>query len=200
MKTYAICDFDGTITNHDTIDKFMEYFTNKEHVIKMNHLLETKQITSLQYLQHVSDTIYISELDNVISEYDINVDESFMWFVDECIKKNIHVIVLSWGFSTIIKKMLEKVGIYNIEIHAHDIISNKLLFNDEIEPKSNFIKTLKEKELCKIIYFGDGISDYSVIGNVDMLCVKQNSDLENKCKEVGCQYIQFKKFKDVCFL
>ena len=52
-----------------------------------------------------------------------------------------------------------------------------------------------KKEYDKVIYIGDGVSDFCVANKADILYAK--SKLSDYCKNKGINYIPYETFKDV---
>ena len=188
------CDFDGTISNVDLLDIVIEQYYGKEQQslfekqlldgeIEHNHFLKNT-FEKMNY--NIEDMIKIIEnkLENKV------IDQYFKLFYEKCKINNIDFYVISGGFKQIIKHFLPYVD--EKYIYANDFfnLSTKKL------DKNQIINSLK-KDNEKSLYFGDGISDFHVINNVDDLYVKKNSILQSFCESKKANYKVFDSFSEI---
>jgi len=181
-------DFDGTITNYDTLDKIIMDVYSHETYKKVEQSLLSNEITFEKYLFMFNRI-----------KYDINklngVDEHFKEFYTWTQKNGIEFYIISSGFKTIIKHLLPYVN--PDIIYANDINSNweVQLYNKKFSINKNKIIQLHKKN--NSIYIGDGISDFKVIGHVDVLFCKKDSLLHKKCKDENHEHIVFENFAEI---
>jgi HAD superfamily phosphoserine phosphatase-like hydrolase len=213
MTIIVFSDFDGTISKEDVLDKLIinKYgkLTQKDAEYK---LLENK-ITFENYLYNYFDKDGV--LGNLLSEKELElvtcdkslIDEHFEKFYSSCVSRGIKFYITSSGFYSIIRSMLPFVT--PSKIFANDLIDNKVVFHNhniksinkrEIIQRCKHLYSLNgSSEENKIIYIGDGLSDFGVIDIVDILYVKRNSILHNHLIKINFekQYKLFNSFEDI---
>ena len=198
------CDFDGTITTRDTIDFLLETFADSEWE-KIEEEWKAGKIGSRECLLkqiNCIPTIDEKTLLDFIST--IKIDSGFFEFYDKVINEKIPFYVISDGFDLIIKNVFK-----NNQLPLPKIYSNILELNsqklDAFFPMSNanlcLVKagmckcSIIEKESEKIIYIGDGRSDFCASRLANSLYAK--GSLQKMCDEINRPYIPFKTFHDI---
>lgn len=205
-KVCILSDFDGTITVEDGLYSFfVQYASSKWREIEYlwtNHKIGSKECLYREFA-------CVPNLnEKLICDYtkSVKIDSSFNEFFNVIQKKGIDFFIVSDGADYFIKKILSNNGINNI-----NIISNHLEFeNDKFilsfpndfsncatdagTCKCKVISKMKEK-YDKVIYIGDGISDFCAAKKADILFAKKK--LINYCKEQNINYIEFQSFKDI---
>ena len=123
-RFYAIyCDFDGTITKEDSVNKFFEMYApnwmeSEEQWIAGKISSRENAIIQVGLLKNIS----MQELDEYINS--IEIDDYFLDFVEFVKSKNIKLTILSDGFDLFIQKVLER---YNLDIPYY---ANKLIYKN----------------------------------------------------------------------
>ena len=193
------CDFDGTITKEDSVNKFFEMYApnwmNSEKLwIEGKISSRENAIIQVSLLKNVSQR----QLDDYINS--IEIDDYFLDFVDFVKSRNIELTILSDGFDLFIQKILER---YNLEIPYY---ANKLIYengkfsvefpyyNEICDKKAGMCKCekVKEKFFC---YIGDGISDLCIASKAGVLFASKN--LHKYCKENNIKHIHFTSFCNI---
>lgn len=210
MKDFIIVsDFDGTITSRDSL-----YFFFKEHAksswlevekLWVDEVIDSKECLKLQF------ELVEGLNEELIEEYTskIELDPYFREFNNYRIKKDIDFVVVSDGVDYFIKKILQKNNIENIKIisnHAEFTDgkfnltfpnSNPLCKNNAATCKCAAINNLRNN-YKKIIYAGDGVSDFCVSKSLkegDILFAKDSLLIHAKKNNIPC--IEFKNFKNI---
>lgn len=207
-KTLKIfVDFDGTITKIDVGEAFGNRFGNKEKNDEVIAEWIDGKVSStdvwkimLQYIQPFNQ----KDFDEFISR--IEIDETFVPFVQFCRQNNFGTMVLSDGFDLYIKKILEREGLADVQVYC-----NKLSVNDKNEYVLNFPYGDEECKLCGnckrnhilshtadedfIIYIGDGYSDKCPIQFCDFIFAK--GALLKYCEINRITYFPFENFNDI---
>ena len=207
MKKFCILsDFDGTITEKDSLFYFFETFADKKWLEVEKDWADGK-ISSKECL--IKEFALVKNLsEKLIDDYlsDTKVDETFVDFYKKIKEKNIDLFVVSDGVDYFINKILEKSGLKGIEIISNhgEFIDGEFVLsfpndcpnckNNAGTCKCNVLKN-KRKEYQKIIYLGDGTSDFCVADKPDILYAK--TKLLNYCKENSIDAISFNNFSDV---
>ncbi len=184
MKNYQFfCDFDGTITKEDTLNKFLRVYANVEWTDIEDKWLRG-EIGSKQCIEQQMQTFPLMEEKNVNDFIDsIEIDETFPDFLNYIKSENIDFYIVSDGFDFFIEKILARYKIKDLKI-----FSNKLefkngsfktafpFFTPGCKRKSGVCKcnVIKSNRIVtkQILYAGDGISDFCAAQNVDFLFAK----------------------------
>ena len=200
MNTHiVICDFDGTITEKDSIACiFDKYMGTRQRL--MSESMVTGQ---LQYgFDKVPTDIPLSEL---LQPY--KVDASFRTFHRRLTNEHIPLYIVSAGIKQFIQYYLPDMDSQTIFANSiSKTISNsnsnsKYLvhpYNDTGIDKAQIIEMLKAKHNTKdVIYIGDGKSDICVCDHVSILFTKRNLELHNHCvKHEYCHEV-YDTFEDI---
>lgn len=214
MTIIVFSDFDGTISREDILDKLIinKYNINVQKDAE-NKLLENR-ITFEEYLFNYFDRDGVlgtilskDEIDKVTSDKTL-IDEHFETFYNRCLSRGIKFYITSSGFYSIIRKMLPFIN--PTKIFANDLTSDsKIVFHNESKKSINKKEIIQRckylfslngcSENSKLIYIGDGLSDFGVIDIVDILYVKKNSILHEHLIKINFdkEYKLFESFKDI---
>ena len=205
-KLCILCDFDGTISSKDAIYCFF-----KENCLdgwqNVENLWVTKQIDSRECLRRefaLVPNLTKSLVDNFLAT--VNIDETFRDFYKTCKENETDVFIVSDGIDYFIEKILENHGIKGIKV-----ISNHGEFkNGEIELSypnisKNCINNLgtckcsvladMKKSYEKVVFVGDGVSDYCVANKADILYAK--TSLLTYCETNEIKYYKYDNFEDI---
>lgn len=204
-KPVIFCDFDGTITKEDTVDKLLSTYANDKW-LEVEELWQNGEIGSRECLESQIDCI-----DNISEEQfaefinSQEIDEYFIELFNKVKRHNLDFYVVSDGFNAVIKGILENHGISDAEIFSNKIqLDNRKLktyfplHNLNCESgsgvcKCDVIKKLKKDQ--EIIYIGDGRSDICACRHADVLFAK--GKLEEYCVKNGISFIHFDTFNDI---
>lgn len=194
------CDFDGTITKKDSVNKFLEKYTGnkwlKSEKLWIDGKISSKENAIIQVglLKNISQ----KQLDEYINS--IEIDEYFLDFVSYVKSKNIKLTILSDGFDLFIKKVLER---YNLDI---PYFANKLTYkdgefsikfpyyNENCDKKAGMCKCAKVKE-NSFCYIGDGTSDLCIASKADFLFASKK--LHQYCKKNNIKHVPFTSFRNI---
>lgn len=204
--TIFICDFDGTITKKDTINDFLERFADKKWLEVEDDWVAgrvpTCEAMRLQFgmIKNMSRETFDKFFDTV------EIDEYFEKFYELCKEKGYKVVIVSDGFEYFIRRVLDKYGISGIDVYSNHFEFNDGNFIMEFPHKNENCKRgagtckcsfiAKFRELYnKIIYIGDGASDFCPASKADFLFAKKK--LLEYCKENNIPYVKYSDFNEV---
>lgn len=195
------CDFDGTITKHDTVNTFFERFASPDWLEFENLWIQGKitsrenAVRQVRLLRNIS----LDDLEDYIDSIELN--EFFLEFLEYIKAKNIKLTILSDGFDLFIQKTLEKYRISDIEFYANHLIYEDNNFNIEF-PNYNSeciigagmckCSKVKQNHFC---YIGDGTSDLCVAKKADILFATKK--LHQFCEEKSIKHYPFQNFRDI---
>jgi len=202
----VVTDFDGTITVKDTLYNFFEDYAAEEWT-KVEQYWTDGKISSKECLlqefalvRNLSEKLVKSFLENV------EIDKYFKDFYDFVNSQNIDVYIVSDGVDYFIEAILKKFGVENIKV-----VSNHGEFKDNVFyltfPNDN-PHCLKDSGTCKcavvnrlknsykkVIYIGDGVSDYCVADKADIVFAKKR--LLEYCIKTSIPHIPYLNFNDL---
>lgn len=196
----VICDFDGTITNFDTLDFVIEKHYGKTMKENFDNEVINGDIDHDNQLRKVLiDMKYdMKDILQILNDQKLEViNHTFCDFYKKCIALNFDFYVLSSGFREIIEYYLPYIPkdkiIANDFINFHSTTLKEHSVNKVLEV--NRLSINKQKE---VIYIGDGISDFSVVNDITYLYVKKNSHLEKYCDIQKVDYYKlFTNFTEI---
>ena len=193
------CDFDGTITKEDSVNKFFEMYAPnwmESEKLWIEGKISSRENAVIQVglLKNVSR----KQLDDYIDA--IEIDDYFLDFVDYVKSNNIKLTILSDGFDLFIQKILER---YNLDIPYY---ANKLIYkndsfsiefpyyNENCDKKAGMCKCQKVKENA-FCYIGDGTSDLCIATKADLLFASKN--LHKYCEKNLIKHYYFESFSNI---
>lgn len=200
------CDFDGTVTLTDVLNKVMRQYGG-DGWMELEKLWARKQIGSAECMTRGFELLEIgpAEIDEIIST--IEIDPHFSEFTEMVTSAGHGLVLLSDGMDYYIRKLLEINGLDHIQVCANRLIYENGRFITEYpytsttcgkcaNCKGGQIKLLQEKG-NRVIFIGDGLSDRCAMGVADVLFAKEGEDLARCCREEGFDYLPFKGFADI---
>ena len=203
----VVSDFDGTITKTDTLSKFLEDYAEDKWLDIENDWRDGK-IGSQECL--VKQFALVPNLTpKLVDEFldTMEIDEGFFSFVKKAKHIGLPVVVLSDGLDYFINKILEKNKIDFVNVitnHAYFDDRGKFIIefpndsrhctNDAGTCKCKIVNSLK-KMYKKVVYIGDGASDFCVSKLPDVVFAKFG--LAEYCRENELEYEEYSNYHDV---
>jgi len=191
------CDFDGTITNQDTIVFLTERFgAGPEYRRAVVEAIKSGEISVSEGIRRELATIRAT-WDEAVAALDkeIRVDPGFGDFTLWCKEAGIPVVVLSSGMMPVVQHF---VGRFGIPLHAHAV---------DVEPGGWIYRRLPEQDKesilsaispeDRVVFVGDGTSDVAALPYVDLLFAKEGRFLASYCRREGIPFIPFGSFQEV---
>ena len=205
-----ISDFDGTITKQDTIQTFLQHFT-QDKWLNIETLWRNNKISSKECLTKQVDLLPIltqQKIDDFLLQ-EIQIDKSFLSFGDFVKKNNHSLVIVSDGFDYFINKILEQNMLSDIDIYSNHIQceNGKISINFPHYSKNckcemgtckcSILKKLKEQRKdWTSVYIGDGLSDACISHNIDVVFAKDF--LYEYCKKNRQkEFCKFSTFEDI---
>lgn len=180
MKTIILCDFDGTITTHDTLVRILDTFagpawrTIDKRIIseESGNRISLKQKFSLCDPKKATKEAIVCLL-----KEEIEIDPYFKPFLEFLERENCEFLILSGGFSICIDIILKKYNLENLPYYA-----NKLLF-----PRYARQNTIH-----------DGVpQSETTAGEKDKLDIEYPYSAEN-CRECGnCKTMHLNRYRSM---
>ena len=205
-KVCILSDFDGTITDKDGLYAFISTYAQGDWQKIEQDWVEGKISSKECLIEEFNLVPNLSEelIDNFINT--LTIDKTFINFYSEIVRNNINFYIVSDGIDYFIDKIFSRYGISGIKIISNhgEFVNGKFVItfpndnpkciNNAGTCKCSVLSGLKNK-YEKIIYIGDGVSDFCVAGKADILYAK--SRLKDFCKGKNIKCIPFDKFADI---
>jgi len=194
------CDFDGTVTKEDSVNKFLAEFADAKWLDVEEQWIRgdigSKECLSRQVelLRDFSS----SELDEYVDS--IQIDETFVDFCETIKQNGWELIIVSDGFDFFIERILKKYGL-DIPFFANTLTlqDNKLHidfnFSDSFCPSASGMCKCARTTTEDFCYIGDGLSDVCIAAKAKLLFAKNS--LQKYCEKEGMDYVSFNTFEDI---
>ena len=199
------CDFDGTITKIDCIDKLLSMYANNKWE-EIEKLWNENKIGSKECLKLQFDCIEnITMKDLLKFAHNIEIDPYFISFIKQVKKYAYPFYIVSDGFDFFINSVLKKNEIGNIPVFSNSFDFNNGKFTLSFPYSSE--KCLSKSGICKcevinkfksdksVIYIGDGRSDMCAVRNADLVFAK--GKLARYCAENSIKFIEYSNFNEI---
>lgn len=198
------CDFDGTVTLKDLGDEIFKQFGEFE---PYHSQLINGDINIRQYWHRIVPTLP-NDSETAINQLALSsdIDPYFLKFIDTCKSNNYHISIVSDGFSSYIKPILENINMGNYKVYCNSINFTQTKPFPEFYGASESCNCLSSS--CKrnvvlnnsddediIVFIGDGYSDFCAAEHSDVIFAKKN--LASYCSKNRIPFYNFKTFFDV---
>lgn len=209
MQYIILIDFDGTITTEDLAVKVLDRFTDADWQY-YDELLDRQEIGLEECMQRQYGLIKTDK--DTIIEYIAKITQSrpeFDKLVDFSQNNNaiLAIKIVSAGLDFIISDYLQRNGIdipiYAIETVFDQVEQNgiQLVFRKYEHPEAkNFKQDIiwnYQKQGYKVIFIGDGGSDFAAAEVADRVYAVEGRSLEQHCIKNNIDHIVFQKFDQV---
>lgn len=207
-KLKIFCDFDGTITDHDTwIEMGNRFIKDKKTWMNVIDQFEKLEIGGRECF--LKECALIEDFDfSVFNEIidNQNLDPSFLDFKSYCDNHDFSITILSEGMDYYINRILQRY-ILNIPYFANKFVlhDDKRSFHLEFPYsdsectrcgccKRNLLMNMTADDEISV-YIGDGFSDVCVSEYADMVFAKKS--LASYCWKNNITYYDFSDFNDI---
>lgn len=207
-KLTVVSDFDGTISLHELGEIILKKFAPDDwekfysQMIRGN--LSFDECITKQY-----SLICEKNREKIINSIQDKCDlrKGFRNFVDLVNNNNNQFVIVSGGLDFIVDYCLQYNNISNVQCVAPRIKldgrgatllpPNRTIVNfGRSNFKMDLVVRLKLSDR-KVLYIGDGISDFAPASIADMVFAVKGSTLEKKCRNDGMAYRSFNSFEEV---
>ena len=203
-KTHIFSDFDGTISQKDTL---VFLATNlgggMEMVQSIGRLIREGTITLSEGIAAEMRSIRrpFADAESLLREQ-VQIDPGFPAFAAWCETKAIPLTILSAGFHQLIDLFIRQAEFPHLEILANTLKPDEetgwqCVFRDKSgwgHDKAVAIKAAKKRGE-HTIFIGDGLSDRGAAEAADEVFAKHS--LVEHCRKIGIQFHEYQTFDDV---
>ena len=203
-RRLVVVDFDGTITERDTLDEMCRRYAPEAWAAAENDL-DTRSMTLREVIRAEFEPIR-GDHDTIVSETveRSSVRRGFAGFVRAAERAGDRVIVVSSGFECIIRPVLEREGLGHLEVIAHDVRFTAEggvvdFRHGEICPvcgeecKRSVVEELRDGG--PVTYIGDGYSDRCAAKAADRTFARRT--LAQHLDREGVPYTWFDDFESI---
>ena len=203
-KIIFLIDFDITISKRDSTDALLETH-NPEYRKKLREQYKNGYVTMREFVISGLQSLNITKEEYIKTLQDkVDIDESFIDFINS----GADFRIVSAGTKLNIQGTLWK---YGIKLGDDKIISNDISFYgnrikitnpfldkemyygvDKKEAVENF-----QRQGYKVIFVGDGPSDYRAVEVADFSFIRKNTRAVNFCKENNIKFMEFESFYEI---
>jgi 2,3-diketo-5-methylthio-1-phosphopentane phosphatase len=198
-----LCDFDGTITNEDTLGFIFREFAacGMDNVIRYAR----GEIDMREEIRTTFNTIDASKEELEFSLKNIRIEGGFLNFLDFAKSKNYGLAIVSDGLDWYIDHILKRYDVQDIPIFANEISFEPdgfrfyfPWFNEE-SPRRGVCKSLIARVYSnhyeKVVFIGDGRSDVNIVLEADVVFAR--GWLASYCSEKNINHIEFRNWDEL---
>ena len=203
MTSIFLVDFDKTISFNDSTDVIMRKH-NPEFLKKVRERYRNKQVGIMGFMKSCLESLELSEEEYLKSLEDVRIDRTFKKFLES----GLDFRIVSAGTRINVTGSLLKEDIF---VDEDLIISNELIFQDrKIKMEFPYVDEeryfgLDKRSLVldyknngkKVIFVGDGPSDYEAVKVADCVFARASSRLVDHCNENNIEFREFTDFEDL---
>jgi len=199
----VVCDFDGTITDSNVMDFIAIRFASCG--LTYSQAWDRGEISTREEFELTFGCINASLAEMSVALQEVPYDENLPALVQSCRTQGYTFSILSDGLRWYIEAVLANAGVHDVRIYANEVreVENGFAFeypwySDETPQlamcKPDVMRDIRKQEK-KVIYIGDGPSDFAAVHLADMVFAKPL--LADYCREQGLLYQPFKTFDDI---
>ena len=207
METLLIaCDFDGTITERDTLHLIVGAYGTRGLWEEIQPRLNAGEVSLEQAMQEEFDSVRATPeqvLELVLREAGLR--HGFPEFVRWARESDHRLIVFSSGFRTVIEAALEHWGIHGLQVVSHEarfsLEGCRLVWSDRGDVCEECGRRCKRHDLRshsrgeRLVYIGDGISDRCGARMADVIFAR--SMLADDLEREGIPFTRFEDFDGI---
>jgi 2-hydroxy-3-keto-5-methylthiopentenyl-1-phosphate phosphatase len=199
------CDFDGTVTKEDVIDRILEEFADPAwrdiEQAWVKGIIGSRDCLAMQ-----TGLIKAKKKDLLEFVEGIGIDETFVDFTRYCKSRAIEIVILSDGIDLFIKSILNRYGLKDIKVFSNGLVQTNghfemtfPYFRKDCSSRSGICKCKIMEDLSRPeginILVGDGHSDFCIAAKADLTFAK--SALLDFCRSEKIPHIDHKEFGDI---
>ncbi len=200
------CDFDGTITQRDTLHLIVEEYGTRGLWETIEPRLRSGEVTLEDAMQEEFATVRATPEEVVaLVLRDAGIRPGLADLVRWARAEGHRFIVFSSGFRTVIRAALEHWGLGDLEVVSHDALFTAqgctLVWSDRGETCAECGRRCKRHDLRgrlrgeRLVYIGDGISDRCGAGMADLVFARAH--LARDLSAASVPFVPFDDFVQV---
>ncbi|MDX2031001.1 MAG: HAD-IB family phosphatase [Blastocatellia bacterium] len=201
---HLFSDFDGTITDQDTLIFLTSHLGGGAQMIEaIGRLIGERKLTLAEGIA--------AEMRSIRAPYDeaatllreeVRIDPGFPAFYAWCVERRLPLTILSAGFRQNIELFLPPATFSHLKILANELRPNEKIgwqcvFRDKSEfghDKAAALKSARKRGEYTV-FVGDGLSDRAAAEAADLVFAKHS--LAVFCRDRGIDCLEYETFHDV---
>ncbi len=203
----VVCDFDGTISLNDTTDALLEAFAEPEwHAIEERWIAGEIGSAECMHLQVGMLNVPVAVLNDWLDH--VQIDPHFAAFATMCERFSIPLSVASDGIDYVIRRVLKNHHLQHIPVVAnrlHFLKDDRYMLASPMACmsgsgvcKCKVVESVRAIQKRKVLFVGDGRSDFCVSNQVDLVLAKDS--LLKHCQAKSLAHWPFRDFDEAAML
>lgn len=200
------CDFDGTITERDTLHLIVEEFGTRGLWATIEPRLRAGEVTLEQAMQEEFATVRATpEQVRELVLRSAGLRAGFPELVSWSRARGHRLIVFSNGFRSVIDAVLERAGLGDLEVLSHEALFTsdgcRLVWAERGEACVECGRCCKRHDLRarlgaeRLVYIGDGVSDRCAARMADLVFAR--ADLARDLTADAVPFVPFDDFVEI---
>jgi 2-hydroxy-3-keto-5-methylthiopentenyl-1-phosphate phosphatase len=198
-----LCDFDGTVCPTQMMDFLYQHFAASG--MKFAEQWGRGEISTQEEIKSTFSTVRASREEMEAALDTIEIDPHFPAFLEFCRSHDYPIAIVSDGLEWYIDYILARHDIRGVDIYANQIHFEDEGFRfefpwyDDETPMRGVCKPMivrrYQESGRKVVYAGDGLSDFEVIGVADHIFARRK--LARFAREQGIEFTEFNDCRDL---
>ena len=204
MKSVVFCDFDGTITAHDTIDAMYDAFGPNDWPAVAKDLYH-QGLRSRLIIKKMLGMLKASREEIVEVLRAIPIRDGFVRFYEFCRDRDVELIIMSEGIGLSVETVLHERGIDDLPYFGNVLVAEDgwwTTTNPHMHPDCTDCGNCKSAHVIArkksgdaVVYIGDGATDRCPAQVADV--VFATGHLARFCETQRIPFVPFETFDDV---
>jgi 2,3-diketo-5-methylthio-1-phosphopentane phosphatase len=210
LKLAVFTDYDGTITQKDTVDLILDTY-GMPNWLEISKAIDRAGAKNIERMTAEFQNFRATrQMVRDLVRENVTIDETFRELVDAARKRGWKLVVLSQGLGDSVETIFDKYGITGIEWHANALEEtdgtcmvtfpeNDLIQDGECSTSCGVCKgghiRQARREGYTVVYIGDGITDRCAAEHADIVFAKRY--LKKYLTGKGLPFTPFEKFSEV---
>lgn len=197
-------DYDGTITDLDTLDVLVQHGAGAEVWGLLETELTAGRLTLRETLERQASFVRLSldEADAILCRT-VRFDASFPAFATRCEQLGHELVVVSSGIAPLIRRALARHGVGHVALVANDVDVTpdgwRMRFASESANGTDKAALVHDARAggAATVYIGDGWSDFAAAVEADVRFAKNGRALERYLRQRGLAFTPFAEFSGI---
>lgn len=199
----VFCDFDGTITEPDTLAFLTARFgAGREHYRETGRLLRAGALTLREGIERDigSLTVPFAAAAEALRA-GVRIDPTFPGFAVWCAERALPLSILSAGFVEIVDLLLPAETRAYVDVRANRLVPGtwRCVFRDDSPEGHDKAAAVDAARRAgrRVVFIGDGLSDRAPARAADVVFARRGRSLVGYCREQGIACEEFESFDEV---
>lgn len=198
------CDFNGTITDRDTLAALVEFYGHHD---VLEHIARARALGSISLRERIAAearflTCSLEEATLRLRSI-VSYDETFTRFSRQCARQGVALVILTSGIEPLVAEVLAYHRVRDVPVVGNGVFVTlegwRVRFRDatpEGNAKAPYLEKAR-KDGVRTIAIGDDESDFEIASIADVSFAKRESVLDRYLRETRHPHYVFDTFHDV---